>query len=91
MKHIVLIGGGSGISNLIRAFIHVPDWSISAIVATSDSGGSTGVIRDSYKIPAIGDIIKNLAALSGERAAWMTYRHKDGFLAGHTTGNLWLL
>lgn len=91
MKHIVLIGGWSGISHLIRAFTRVPDWSIHAIVATSDSGGSTGVIRDSYNIPAIGDIVKNLAALGWEQASWMTYRHQDGFLAGHTTGNLWLL
>lgn len=91
MKHIVLIGGWSGISHLIRAFVQIPEWSIHAIVAMSDSGGSTGVIRDSYGVPALGDMVKNLAAVWGEKYSWLTYRHSDGFLAGHTTGNLWLL
>ena len=85
------MGGGSGISHLIPAFAREPDWDISAIIATSDSGGSTWVIRNSYSLPAIGDIVKNLAALGGKEASWMTYRHQDGFLSGHTTGNLWLL
>ena len=35
------MGGGSGISHLIPAFAREPDWDISAIIATSDSGGST--------------------------------------------------
>lgn len=62
-KHIVLIGGGSGISNLLRAFSLVPEWCLSAIIAMGDDGGSTGVIRDSYPVPAIGDLVKNLSAL----------------------------
>jgi uncharacterized cofD-like protein len=78
MKHIVLIGGGSGISNLLPALVK-KDYKISAIIATSDSGGSTGVIRDSYALPALGDISKNLAALSG--ASWMRYRYQEGFLS----------
>lgn len=90
-KHIVLMGGGSGISHLLPVFTREPDWDISAIVATSDSGGSTWVIRHSYALPAIGDIVKNLAALGGKETSWMTYRHQNGFLSGHTTGNLWLL
>jgi 2-phospho-L-lactate transferase/gluconeogenesis factor (CofD/UPF0052 family) len=43
----------------------VADWSLSAIIATSDSGGSTGIIRESYDIPAVGDIVKTLSALGG--------------------------
>ena len=53
MKHIVLIGGGSGISNLLHAFRSEKEWKISAIIAMSDSGGSTGEIRREYGIPAL--------------------------------------
>ncbi len=91
MKHIVLIGGGSWISHLLTAFRHEEDWKISAIIATGDSGGSSGVIRKSYDVPALGDIVKNLAALGGDSKRWLGYRHDTGFLAGHTSGNLWLL
>ena len=91
MKHIVLMGGGSWISHLMPAFSAEPDWKVSAIIATGDSGGSTGVIRESYSLPALGDIVKNLAALGGDETQWMTYRYDKGFLAGHTPGNLWLL
>jgi len=73
------------------AFSAEPDWKVSAIIATGDSGGSTGVIRESYSLPALGDIVKNLAALGGDETQWMTYRYDKGFLAGHTPGNLWLL
>lgn len=91
MKHIVLIGGGSWISHLLTAFSSENDWKISAIIATGDSGWSSGVIRKSYDVPALGDIVKNLAALGGADAKWLRYRYRDGFLAGHTAGNVWLL
>ena len=91
MKHIVLMGGGSWISHLLPAFTREKDWQISAIIATGDSGGSSGVIRESYTVPALGDIVKNLSALGGEESKWLTHRYSEGFLAGHTTGNIWLL
>ena len=49
------------------------------------------MIRKSYDVPALGDIVKNLAALGGDSKRWLGYRHDTGFLAGHTSGNLWLL
>lgn len=91
MKNIVLIGWWSGTSNLLRVFAQVPDWQVSAIITTSDSGGSTWVIRDAYGIPAIGDIVKNIAALAWGTSSWMLHRYQEWFLSGHTVGNLWLL
>lgn len=91
MKKVVLIGWWSGTSNLLKVFSRVSDWQISAIITTSDSGGSTWVIRDEYGIPAIWDIVKNIAALAWESASWMLHRYQEWFLSGHTVGNLWLL
>lgn len=90
MKRIVLMGGGSGVSQLLKSFCK-EDWHMSAIIATGDSGGSSGMIRKEYQIPAIGDIVNNLAALGDDDTAWMKQRYTEGFLSGHTAGNLWLL
>lgn len=91
MKNIVLMWGGSGISHLLKAFCQEKDYTMRAIVAMSDSWGSTGVIREDYHTPALWDLVKNLAALWGEKATWMTHRYQTWFLSWHTTGNLWLL
>lgn len=74
--HIALIGGGSGISNLLKTFQKESDIRLSAIISTSDSGGSTGVLRQTYSVPALGDIRKNLSALAGEIGEWTEYRFK---------------
>ena len=49
------------------------------------------MIRESYPVPALGDIVKNMAALGGDETKWLTKRYDEGFLAGHTAGNLWIL
>lgn len=64
--------------------------SITAIISTADNGKSTGIIRESYAVPALGDIRKNISALTPE-ADWLEYRFSGGFLDGHPTGNIWLL
>ncbi|MCB9807056.1 YvcK family protein [Candidatus Peribacteria bacterium] len=81
MKNIVLLGGGSGISHLLKAFQKEKNYRVQAIVATSDSGGSTGILRDEYHIPAIGDLVKNLAALGGDKTKWVTKRYQEGSLS----------
>ncbi len=88
---IVLIGGGSGISNLLKTFQKDTHIQLSAIISTSDSGGSTGVLRQSYDVPALGDIRKNLSALAGEKSLWTEHRFQHGFLDEHPVGNIWLL
>ncbi len=70
-SHIVIIGGGSGASNMAQGVAEAqPDAQLSVVVATGDNGGSTGRLREMYpEIPAVGDIRKVLSALSQNRAA----------------------
>lgn len=95
LSNIVIIGGGTGIYPVVRACKHL-DAHISTIVATSDSGGSTGRIRDEYGFPPVGDLRQSLAALAeDEGEEWirkiLLYRFTKGEgLAGHNLGNLLL-
>jgi uncharacterized cofD-like protein len=89
---IVAIGGGTGISNLLRGLKKYSK-SISAIVAVSDSGRSSGVIRKVFKILPPGDIRKCLAALSEDWQEFsdlfeFRFPKGSGFLADHTMGNI---
>lgn len=92
-KKIVIIGGGTGIYPVVRACKHLKA-EISTIVATSDSGGSTGRIRDEFGFPPVGDLRQSLAALAeDEGEEWirkvLLYRFEKGEgLAGHNLGNL---
>ncbi len=66
---------------------------ISAIVAMSDSGGSTGVLRDELGVLPPGDVRQCLAALARsttEVRELFSYRFSEGGLAGHNMGNLFL-
>ncbi len=91
------IGGGTGLPVLLRGLKelngigHTPI-DITAIVAVSDSGGSTGALRDAFRMPAVGDIRKCLIALTAEDSLLSLvcqYRFDDAEgLAGHPVGNL---
>jgi uncharacterized cofD-like protein len=61
--NIVTIGGGTGLSTLLRGLKHA-DVGITAIVTVADDGGSTGRIRKEFDIPAPGDIRNCLVALA---------------------------
>ncbi|MFA5157972.1 MAG: gluconeogenesis factor YvcK family protein [Patescibacteria group bacterium] len=91
---IVAIGGGTGLSNLLRGLKKYSN-NITAVVTVSDSGSSSGVIRKVFKTLPPGDIRKCLAALSDEEkllSEVFEYRFPDGsdFLSGHPFGNIWL-
>lgn len=91
---IVAIGGGSGISNLLRG-LKKYSRDITAVVAMSDAGKSSGVIRKVFKTLPPGDIRKCLAALSEDYqllSEVFEYRFPKGsdFLSGHPLGNIWL-
>lgn len=94
-KKVVIIGGGTGIYPVVRACKHL-ELDISTIVATSDSGGSTGRIRDEFGFPPVGDLRQSLAALAEDDGEeWirkiLLYRFEKGEgLAGHNLGNLLL-
>ena len=60
---IVVIGGGTGLSNLLRGLkIHTSN--LSAIVTVADDGGSSGRLRKDFKMIAPGDLTKLLDCIS---------------------------
>lgn len=94
MKNVVIIGGGTGSSVILRGFKLLENISLSAIVTVADDGGSTGRLRKQYKIPAMGDIrnvMVSLAASESLLGPLMDYRFEgNGDIAGHSLGNLML-
>jgi uncharacterized cofD-like protein len=99
---IVAIGGGTGLSTLLRGLKEHTS-NLTAVVAVADDGGSSGVLRQELGIPPVGDIRRCLAALAdsellmGEllehRFAGSTVDtapESGGPLGGHPVGNLLL-
>jgi uncharacterized cofD-like protein len=90
---IVIVGGGTGLSVLIRGLKKYPV-EITAIVTVADDGGSSGRLRDELKIPPPGDVRNVLAALSDvEPILEELFQHRfatKGDLSGHALGNLML-
>lgn len=89
---IVAIGGGTGLSVLLRG-LKEHSANLTAVVSVADDGGSTGRLRDQLGIPAVGDIRNCLVALAETETAMgelLQYRFgdDDGSLAGHAVGNL---
>jgi uncharacterized cofD-like protein len=89
---IVTIGGGSGQFILLSALKPIKDINITAVVAMSDSGGSSGLLRDKLGVLPPGDILKCLVALSPykDTRTILQNRFKDGELEGHNAGNMLL-
>jgi uncharacterized cofD-like protein len=91
--NIVVIGGGTGLSVLLRGLKKYPV-KITAIVTVADDGGSSGRLRNELDILPPGDIRNVLAALSEvEPLVEQLFQHrfKNGNgLSGHSLGNLLL-
>ena len=90
---IAALGGGTGLSLVLRG-LRQHTTHTTAVVAVTDDGGSTGRLRHSFGIPAVGDLVDCLAALSDAEGMpeLMEYRFsRGGELAGHTFGNLMLV
>ena len=62
-KKIVIFGGGSGLSTILRGLKLFP-LDITAVVSVSDNGGSSGILTKLNQIPAIGDLRKVYASMS---------------------------
>ncbi len=92
-QKVVAIGGGSGLSMLLRGLKAFPI-EISAIVTMADDGASSGKLRRDYGILPPGDIRQCLVALSSDEelvTKLFDYRFKSGRgLSGHSFGNLFL-
>ena len=93
-KNVVILGGGTGMSTLLRGLKQFPV-NITAIVSVCDDGRSTGKIRSEFNTPALGDIRRVLASLSETEPLFekmLNYRFKTkGSFDGHTVGNLLLV
>ncbi|PYQ48208.1 MAG: hypothetical protein DMF59_16690, partial [Acidobacteria bacterium] len=106
MRHqgfnIVAIGGGTGLSTLLRGLKRYVDadgaWSIArlgAIVTVTDEGGSSGALRKEFGVLPPGDIRNCIVALAEEEhllSRLFSYRFEqnESALAGHSLGNLLL-
>ena len=92
-KKVVVLGGGTGLSTLLRGLKQFPI-DITAIVAVSDDGRSTGKLRQEFNVPAVGDIRQVIVALSETEPLvqeLLNYRFKTtSDLNGHALGNLLL-
>ena len=92
---LVVLGGGTGIHPVLLAARHLP-FDITSIVTVADSGGSTGILRELYGFPAVGDLRQSITGMTDPAsqklvAQLLEYRFKKGAgLKGHTLGNLLL-
>lgn len=93
MKKIIIFGGGSGLSQMLKGLKLFPI-DITAVVSVSDNGGSTLRLRKDFNIPAVGDISKVLMAMSNtdqDIVNLMNYRFKQSkSLGNHSIKNLLL-
>src|SRR5437879_2171795 len=90
---VVALGGGTGLSSLLRG-IKKYTGNIVAIVTVADDGGSSGRLREEYRVLPPGYIRQCLTALA-ETEPLMTelFQHRfggDGSLSGHSFGNLFI-
>jgi uncharacterized cofD-like protein len=89
---IACVGGGTGLSTMLRGLKHYTP-NITAIVAVTDDGGGSGVLRDELGMPPPGDIRSCILALSNIEPTMeklMSYRFTSGSLEGQSFGNLLL-
>lgn len=92
---VVAIGGGTGLSVLLRGLKEVTS-NITAVVTVADDGGSSGKLRTEMGVPPMGDIRMCIAALADAEPAMsslLNYRFPAGnghdpHFAGHAFGNL---
>ena len=91
MKKVVIFGGGSGLSQILKGLKLFP-LDITAVVSVLDNGSSTGSLREEFSIPAVGDITKVLLAMSTESKGVVdlfNYRFsKESSLNNHSIKNL---
>ncbi|MDQ0150735.1 uridine diphosphate-N-acetylglucosamine-binding protein YvcK [Eubacterium multiforme] len=89
---IVVIGGGTGLSTMLRGLKYYTS-NITAIVTVGDDGGGSGDLREDLGMLPPGDIRNCLLALSDTEPLMedlLEYRFKDGRLKGQSFGNLFL-
>ncbi len=87
---VVTVGGGTGLSTLLKGLKEY-SLDLTAVVTVTDDGGSSGQLRKDYQILPPGDIRNCLVALSrSENILSRLFQHRfaEGSLGGHSFGNL---
>ena len=89
---IVAIGGGTGLSTMLRGLKRYTQ-NLTAVVTVADDGGGSGRLRQDLRMPPPGDIRHCMEALANTEPVMeklLTYRFPEGTLAGQSFGNLLL-
>ena len=89
---IAAIGGGNGLSNMLRG-LKTKTENLTAIVTVADDGGGSGALRRDLGMLPPGDIRNCLEALANTEPLMkqlIDYRFQEGTLAGQSFGNLFL-
>jgi len=94
MKKITVFGGGTGLSCLVSGLKLFPI-EVTAVISVSDNGSSTGLLKEEYGIPAVGDVGKVLLSMANvdeDFVDLLSYRfHRDGTsLDNHPVRNILL-
>ena len=90
---VVAIGGGHGLSTLLRGLKEYTG-NLSAVVTVADDGGSSGRLREEFRILPPGDIRQCLIALADAEPLvkdLFDHRFKEGSFKGHSFGNLFIM
>jgi len=90
---VVALGGGTGLSTLLRGMKKYTG-NLTAIVTVADDGGSSGRLRQEYRILPPGDFRQCITALADVEPLMTTlfqHRFKEGSLNGHSFGNLFIM
>jgi uncharacterized cofD-like protein len=91
---VVTIGGGTGLSTLLRGLKH-HDIDITAVVTVGDDGGSSGRLRTEFNMPPPGDIRNCITALADSETLMSDlfqyrFEQEGSALDGHSFGNLFI-
>ena len=91
MKKVVVFGGGTGLSCLLSGLKMFPI-EVTTVIAVSDNGSSTGVLKEELNIPEVGDVGKVLLAMANgddDLIKLLRYRFdKEGSLHNHPVRNI---
>lgn len=94
MKKVIVFGGGTGLSCLLSGLKLFP-LEVTTVITVSDNGSSTGVLKQEFDIPAVGDVGKVLLAMANgddDLVKLLRYRfHREGSsLDNHPVRNILL-
>ena len=94
MKKVIVFGGGTGLSCLLSGLKLFP-LEVTTVITVSDNGSSTGVLKQEFDIPAVGDVGKvllSMANVDDDLVRLLRYRfHREGSsLDNHPVRNILL-